>query len=237
MVGLRNPGSQPGFLLVVRSSIILGMPPKATYVYIDGFNLYYGILKKTPNSKWLNLESWTRKLLPAAQYDIQRIIFFTANVTSPEHDLQKATRQAMYHRALNTLSPLVEIKRGKFKLKTVNIQVTKEVRISARVPEEKGTDVNLAVQIVNDAHLNRFQTAVVISNDSDLEEAVAITARDLGKEVFVFNPCLGSPPTRALTQFIPPANVRDVREGAIRASQFNPTLTDQVGPFSKPTSW
>jgi hypothetical protein len=36
--------------------------------------------------------------------------------------------------------------------------------------EEKMTDVNIAVHILNDAYLNKFDLAVLISNDSDLAE-------------------------------------------------------------------
>ncbi len=38
--------------------------------------------------------------------------------------------------------------------------------------EEKGSDVNLAVELDRRAWLNLYDMAVVISNDSDLERAV-----------------------------------------------------------------
>lgn len=31
------------------------MKPPRTHVYVDGFNLYNGILKKSPEYKWLNV--------------------------------------------------------------------------------------------------------------------------------------------------------------------------------------
>jgi uncharacterized LabA/DUF88 family protein len=40
--------------------------------------------------------------------------------------------------------------------------------------DEKGSDVNLAVQLVNDAWLDDYDCAVVVSNDSDLQEALKI---------------------------------------------------------------
>jgi uncharacterized LabA/DUF88 family protein len=36
--------------------------------------------------------------------------------------------------------------------------------------EEKGSDVNLAVHLLNDAWLDHYDCAVVVSNDSDLAE-------------------------------------------------------------------
>jgi len=43
--------------------------------------------------------------------------------------------------------------------------------------EEKGSDVNLAVHLLNDAWLNLYDCAVVISNDSDLAESCRLVSR------------------------------------------------------------
>ena len=37
---------------------------KKAMVYVDGFNLYFGILQGTPDLKWLNLESFMDFLRP-----------------------------------------------------------------------------------------------------------------------------------------------------------------------------
>ena len=39
--------------------------------------------------------------------------------------------------------------------------------------EEKGSDVNLATYLLVDAFEDRFDVAVIISNDSDLKEPIA----------------------------------------------------------------
>lgn len=49
--------------------------------------------------------------------------------------------------------------------------------------EEKGSDVNLAVHIVNDAWKNDYECCAVISNDSDLAEACRIARDERGKKV------------------------------------------------------
>ena len=46
-----------------------------TWVYVDGFNLYYGALKDTPN-KWLDLSRMSALLLPG--YQITKIKYFAA---------------------------------------------------------------------------------------------------------------------------------------------------------------
>ena len=48
--------------------------------------------------------------------------------------------------------------------------------------KEKGTDVNLAVHMLNDAWLDRYDCAVLVSNDSDLAESVRLV-RERGKLV------------------------------------------------------
>ena len=56
--------------------------PVKTYVYIDGFNLYYGAIKGT-SYKWLDLLQMCRKLLP--KNEISQIKYYTAIVLSLIH--------------------------------------------------------------------------------------------------------------------------------------------------------
>lgn len=53
--------------------------------------------------------------------------------------------------------------------------------------EEKSTDVALAVHLVRDALLKKCDRAIVISNDADFEEAIAVAVEG-GIEVFIVNP-------------------------------------------------
>jgi hypothetical protein len=54
--------------------------------------------------------------------------------------------------------------------------------------EEKGSDVNLAAHLLNDAWKGSFEAAAVISNDTDLTEPIRMVAVDLKKPVFVVCP-------------------------------------------------
>lgn len=203
---------------------------ETTYVYIDSFNLYYGFLKpRRIGCKWLDLNEWLSKILP--RNSIVKIKYFTARV-SGGHDADKPVRQDMYLRALKTL-PNVEIIEGNFLMKQTKIHVNKDVCIMARVPEEKGTDVNLAVHLVNDAHMKRFQTAIVVSNDSDLAEAVRIVTKEVRLKVGILNPYekFSKQLTRDSSFKIP------VREQGVLSSQFPNAMTDSVGSFIKPPSW
>jgi hypothetical protein len=140
-------------------------------VYIDGLNFYYGALRGTEH-KWLNLETCFRRLRPGDA--IQRIYYFTAIVNG---DAQK--RQQPYLRALATLS-LVNVILGKFKTKQIRCRVqscTYSGRRTFEAPEEKRTDVNIALQLLDDALHDRADTFVLVTGDSDLVPAIELLSR------------------------------------------------------------
>ncbi|MCX5873197.1 MAG: hypothetical protein NTY51_08200 [Deltaproteobacteria bacterium] len=83
-----------------------------TYIYIDGFNLYYGAVKDTPY-KWLNLKAMCKGILES-HHDILLIKYFTAHVHSTQYDPQKQNRQEVYLKALEAYIPEIEIRYGHF---------------------------------------------------------------------------------------------------------------------------
>ncbi|MBI3126605.1 MAG: NYN domain-containing protein [Candidatus Tectomicrobia bacterium] len=54
--------------------------------------------------------------------------------------------------------------------------------------EEKGSDVNLACHLVNDAWKNLFDAAIVISNDTDLAEPIRLAAQERKKRIIIASP-------------------------------------------------
>lgn len=136
-------------------------PKPRTYVYIDGFNLYYGCLENQPY-KWLDLETFCRRLLP--KNDVQRIKYYTARIAAPSSGTTtvqarkrqaKAQRQEVYLRALGTL-PLVSITYGHYLSHAVSMPLASPSRggpfnVQVIKNEEKGSDVNLATHLVLDA--------------------------------------------------------------------------------------
>jgi len=158
----------------------------ATTVYIDGFNLYYGALRGTPY-KWLDLKALCQRILP--KDEISQIRYFTARVSARPDDPQQAQRQQVYLRALATL-PLVSIHYGHFLTHTVRMPLAHPRRGRPRTAlviktEEKGSDVNLASHLLLDAFQRNCNTAVVVSNDSDLRVPIRIAeprTRDTGRD-------------------------------------------------------
>jgi len=205
-----------------------------TIVYVDGFNLYYGALRKTPH-RWLDIDKLCTLLLPKNQ--IVQIKYFTALVSARPSDPDQPVRQQTYLRALSTL-PKVSVHLGHFLSHVVTMPVAvqpghPQTYVKVIKTEEKGSDVALATELVNDAHLGNFEAAVLITNDSDLLPPIKIVRYDLGKTVGILNP--QKHPSRALlphTHFF-----KTIRQGAVAASQFTPTLTDAHGQFTKPAAW
>jgi uncharacterized LabA/DUF88 family protein len=208
----------------------------STAVYVDGFNLYYGSLKGKLGCRWLDLDELCKKLLPT--HDIGMIRYFTARVNGISDD-NAPVRQDAYLRALRTI-PHLEIHYGQFRTHPVWLPLAHPPAAGPKKAqvlktEEKGSDVNLASQLLHDAFRKRCDIAVIISNDSDLAEPVKIARYELGLTVGVMNPHLPQKKSRVLTADA--SFFKQIREGAIKASQFPTTLHDSVGTFHKPNSW
>ena len=83
-----------------------------TYVYVDGFNLYYGALKNTPY-KWLDLRALFARIL-RPQNEIERIKYYTARVSARPDDPDAPTWQDIYLRALQLYIPELTSSRAAF---------------------------------------------------------------------------------------------------------------------------
>jgi len=208
-----------------------------TYVYIDGFNLYYGALKDSPY-KWLDLKAlFTNILRPTNQ--IQRIKYYTARVSARADDPDAPTWQDIYLRALELHIPELSIVEGRFIQKQVRMRLAAPIggRQFADVikTEEKGSDVNLAVHLINDAWHNRYDCAVVCSNDGDLSEAVRIARRELHKTVLLAVPGDPAirPPSVELKRWA--SYVVKIKPTALAVSQLPNPIPGTT--LHKPTGW
>ena len=210
-----------------------------SYVYIDGFNLYFGCLKKTPY-RWLDLEAFCGRLLP--KHDVAMIRYFTARVTPlPGFDPTSGQRQDVYLRALRTC-PKVSIHLGEYRAGPARLPLHPppahgNPMATVLKSTEKGSDVNLASYLLLDGFQRRYEQAIVLSNDADLVTPVGMVRTELGLPVGVVFPCTnaGRSPVASLRKVA--TFTRNVHEGAIKASQFLNHLTDATGTFSKPPTW
>ncbi len=139
-------------------------------VYIDGFNWYFGIFMHRPAWKWLNLQSFFEAL--RIDEEIVGVRFFTALVEPKQHISTKRDRQKRYLKALGSLQK-VRVVLGKYQERTVTCRAAAcPHRFEYQVGEEKKTDVNIAVNLIDDAVNGHTDSMVIVSGDSDLEPAV-----------------------------------------------------------------
>ena len=149
-----------------------------TIVYVDGLNLYYGCLQKSPY-KWLDLSALFTKIL-GPKYQITEIRYFTALVKPTTPDNGDPQKQGNYIRALRSYrpegSPKIKVEYGKFQDSITRMPMAKPPHSMVEVikTEEKCTDVNLATRMLDDAWRNKLECAVLVSSDSDMAGAMQL---------------------------------------------------------------
>jgi uncharacterized LabA/DUF88 family protein len=207
--------------------------PDRVIVYVDGFNLYYGAVKNT-RYKWLNLQRFFELVRP--HDNLIQIHYFSALVTGPNLPNQEA-----YLRALAAL-PKVNVVLGKFKSKQVRCSQTACTHAGSRifaVQEEKRTDVNIAVYLVDDAYQDRCDHSIVVSGDSDLVPGITMLKhRFPRKKVTVYVPTRNPVRGAAVELRTAADKHRDLPLNLLRFAQFaNPSPDGAGGMVNKPPTW
>lgn len=153
-----------------------------TICYIDGFNLYYGLRESgLRHCYWLNVREMAASLVKLPHV-LSGTKYFTARVsgTHPHDDAIKAAerqasrlRQQTFLETLATLKAL-EIFEGRYLLKRDHCR---QCNADFYRAEEKMTDVRIATEMVADAFLDRFDSAMLVSADGDLVPPVLTVKR------------------------------------------------------------
>ena len=200
-------------------------------VYVDGFNLYYGLRSKGwRRYYWLDLWRLSRNLLRAKQRLVM-VRYFTAVVSPEPGDPEKPTRQNTYLEALATL-PNLHLHYG--------YHMPKQQRCSGcgalwQTYEEKMTDVNIAVEMLGDALDDTFDTAIVLSADSDLTRPIIAVRERFPKKRVV----AAFPPNRASKHLRQAATASfTIGRDAFRDSQLPDRVVKPDGyVLTRPPTW
>ena len=201
---------------------------KRVIAYVDGFNLYFGLKEKGWRQfYWLNIQLLVQSLL---KFNQQLIItkYFTARVTgSPD----KEKRQSTFIEALETL-PDFKILPGKYQL---NPRYCRNCGFQDMVPNEKMTDVNIAVEMLSDAFNDKFDVALLVSADSDLTPVIRSIKQMFPHKYIV----VAFPPKRYSTEL---TNIADARLHINRAMLARSVFPDKVKKadgfiLQRPSTW
>lgn len=237
--------------------------PRRVRAYVDGFNLYFGALKGRPQLKWLDLVAFVERYLPPGHV-LDHVHYFTAGVSAEVDRRAVSVRQGLYLDALVARGRLT-VHKGVFRrrIKRMAVASTQPVRrrrdgswaiahrfteaareiarerlglpahVWCSVTEEKGSDVNLACELLGDALAGAIDLAIVVSDDTDLARPCAM-ARAAGVRVIVL-----SPRGTARHELAPePADRRELKPGALRASQLPESLNTATGRrIRRPPEW
>lgn len=145
---------------------------KRGMIFIDGSNVYYDWTEKSAGlqmdiAKYIDV---VKQKFP--DIDFLRTYYFTT-ATSSNHDfIQKVNRL-----------PYCEVITGRIQNKTIDLSKGSTVTCAGcgatvtgtfTIKTDKGTDVNLAVEMLRHAFNHSFDTAVLISRDADFASVVKI---------------------------------------------------------------
>ena len=128
--------------------------------YIDGFNLYHAINELGDQTlKWCNLWALAELLIPKNTEHVVRVCYYSAYYPGDE---RKRWRHEQYKSALENAG--VKTKFGHFIIEPMSCT---DCGRTWRRPTEKETDINLALGIVDDARLDLYDKAYIVTADSD----------------------------------------------------------------------
>ncbi len=144
-------------------------PPKKVVFYFDGFNFYHGFKSYTSingdwkDYYWLDFAKFCSKFVFAHDNQVlHKIKYFTA----PPKNIQKRSKQSALFSANKIINgDLFEVINGHYADKFINCYATCKEQFV--VPEEKCTDVNLALAMINDCIEGNVDIITLITADSD----------------------------------------------------------------------
>jgi uncharacterized LabA/DUF88 family protein len=162
--------------------------------YIDGYNIYFGLREKIhtkddqghkPNLHWkrylwVDVVKLSESLLKPGQV-LLRTKYFTSRIRGKP---KSEHRQSLFLEAISTL-PNIQIYFGTFQADQKRCGKCGEMAFH---PQEKKTDVNIATQILYDAIHNNFDTAFLITGDSDQVPTIEMTRQIFKKRVVIVFP-------------------------------------------------
>ncbi|MBN8853637.1 MAG: hypothetical protein BGO55_12060 [Sphingobacteriales bacterium 50-39] len=200
---------------------------KRLNVYIDGFNLYFGMVNSGLSScKWLDVQSLAMNI-KSDSHILNETKYFTSRISN-NPDKQK--RQNIYLEALQTTS--ISIMYGQFRNQPMKCTQCSYFWYDSK---EKMTDVNIATSMMTDAFTDNFDVAFLISGDSDLVPPVAaIRSLFPQKEIWVVLP--PGRESNALKKVASGSFVLGKKK--LQQSQLPNEVTSKYGMvLKKPPSW
>ena len=233
-----------------------------TYVYVDGFNLFHGALQGTdyrwldllslfrgmlePDYKVNKVKYFTARIKKgenAEYYSEDQSIYLQA--------LSKycCNLEIIYGKFVTNVvkRPIANSKSGELPNidvidsggNVVNRKIAKSEEKENELPrikvlnrEEKGSDVNLAVHLLDDAWKNSYDLGVVVTNDSDFAMAMELAGKVPNKSIGLLRPRTEQK-SAELAQYA--SFSRPITVNALEANQLPSPIPGTK--ITKPSTW
>lgn len=226
-----------------------------TACFVDGYNLYYGLLQGTPY-KWLDLPGLLTHLLRVQCPDnvLSQIHYFTAPVKPDlatrgliSQHAQHAYIRALLANDVNVILGRHRLERSRAPIHIPGIKASRTHQVSIWQLEEKETDVSIAIQMYRTASKQAMaqeplgiEQLVLVSADTDMTPALVAIGEDFPE--FRLGVIL---PHREGIQRQPPGSLRNhshwmrqfIREDELAKHQFPSRIGTKKKPVNKPGYW
>jgi uncharacterized LabA/DUF88 family protein len=202
--------------------------PTRTMVYIDGFNLYFGMRDKGwKRYYWMDIGRFGRRVA-TGHCEVVGVKYFTARVARPPDQVQ---RQGVFLEANQTVGGC-EMYFGRYQEDPYECRHCKTKSFASH---EKATDVFLAVELLTDAVNDTFDRAILVSADADYTPVVRRVKELFPKKVLI----IGEPPERASSELRRVANASfHISEEILRHSQLPEVVSKSDGfVLQRPPRW
>ena len=198
------------------------MTIKRVSVYVDGLNLYHAIKNhqnKFPQSWpknfiWIDLWVLSECLVRSENEKVTTVKYFSAFATWRRR--QSYRRHQRYVSELQSCG--VQFIEGNFKEKEINCR---NCNSSFTTYEEKETDVNIGAHLLADALQNRFDRALVVSADSDLNQAVTLARNESNHKLIDIVAPPGRMSQNSFAMF-------PITKGKLRKAIFPPEIINRI---------
>lgn len=140
------------------------------YVYIDGGNLYYNLKENGCSSMKFDFKKFAKSFLGDRK---QEGVRYYIGQIKPKNGNKKSQELHKHQQIL-----FERLKKAGFYI------VRGRIRQIGKTFTEKGVDVRIAIDLIEGAYEDRYDTAILISSDGDIAPAVEM-ARRKGKKVEV----------------------------------------------------
>ena len=195
--------------------------------FIDGFNLYHSLADNSSYKayKWLNVRKLLEMYIPTK--DLKEIYYFTSLTTWNQ---EKMNRHRIILRAFEHVD--IKIVYGEFRKRD---RFCPNCKNWFKTHEEKQTDVNIAIHLFRLAIEDRYDTALILSGDSDLVPSIkAVKSTFSSKRIGILIP-IGR---RAEELKMECDFTIKIREKNLQKCQFdNPIQMKDGSLLLKPSEW